>query len=429
MKIAMVGTGYVGLTTGACFAKVGHEVICVDSDSAKIEMLNQGGIPIYEPGLEEIVRENTSAGRLSFTTDIGSAVRTSQVAFIAVGTPTTENGDPDLTYVENVARDIATNMREYHLIVEKSTVPVQTHKWIRTTIERYNKDGTPFDVASNPEFLREGSAVDDFLHPDRIVVGVESDRARKLMTEVYEPFNAPLVITDIASAELIKHASNAFLAMKISFANALSIVCEASGADVRRVTEGMGMDDRIGPAFLNAGVGYGGFCFPKDLRAFIRIAEEMGYEFGMLREVENVNADMKRRFVEKIRGVLWNLRDKNIGVLGLAFKPNTDDMRFAPSIDIIADLVRRGAKVKAYDPQAMDRARKIIPGIEFCDKAEDVADNADLLALVTEWPEFRKLDLAALKQRMRVPVICDGRNLFERSEVEQLGFTYLGIGR
>jgi UDPglucose 6-dehydrogenase len=429
MKIAMIGTGYVGLTTGACFAKVGHEVVCVDSDSAKIEMLNQGGIPIYEPGLEEIVRENTSAGRLRFTTDIGSAVHASQVAFIAVGTPTSENGDPDLTYVENVARDIATNMREYHLIVEKSTVPVQTHKWIRTTIERYNKDGTPFDVASNPEFLREGSAVDDFLHPDRIVVGVESDRARDLMTEVYKPFNAPLVITDIASAELIKHASNAFLAMKISFANALSIVCEASGADVRRVTEGMGMDDRIGPAFLSAGVGYGGFCFPKDLRAFIRIAEEMGYDFRMLREVENVNADMKRRFVEKIRGVLWNLRDKNIGVLGLAFKPNTDDMRFAPSIDIIADLVRRGAKVKAYDPQAMDRARKIIPGIEFCDKAEDVADNADLLALVTEWPEFRKLDLAALKQRMRVPVICDGRNLFERSEVEQLGFTYLGIGR
>jgi UDPglucose 6-dehydrogenase len=429
MKIAMIGTGYVGLTTGACFAKVGHEVVCVDSDSAKIEMLNQGGIPIYEPGLEEIVRENTSAGRLRFTTDIGSAVHASQVAFIAVGTPTSENGDPDLTYVENVARDIATNMREYHLIVEKSTVPVQTHKWIRTTIERYNKDGTPFDVASNPEFLREGSAVDDFLHPDRIVVGVESDRARKLMTAVYEPFNAPLVITDIASAELIKHASNAFLAMKISFANALSIVCEASGADVRRVTEGMGMDDRIGPAFLSAGVGYGGFCFPKDLRAFIRIAEEMGYDFRMLREVENVNADMKRRFVEKIRGVLWNLRDKNIGVLGLAFKPNTDDMRFAPSIDIIADLVRRGAKVKAYDPQAMDRARKIIPGIEFCDKAEDVADNADLLALVTEWPEFRKLDLAALKQRMRVPVICDGRNVFERSEVEQLGFTYLGIGR
>ncbi len=425
----MIGTGYVGLTTGACFAKVGHEVICVDSDSAKIEMLNQGGIPIYEPGLEEIVRENTSAGRLRFTTDIGSAVHASQVAFIAVGTPTSENGDPDLTYVEDVARDIATNMREYHLVVEKSTVPVQTHKWIRTTIERYNKNGTPFDVASNPEFLREGSAVDDFLHPDRIVVGVESDRARDLMTEVYKPFNAPLVITDIASAELIKHASNAFLAMKISFANALSIVCEASGADVRRVTKGMGMDDRIGPAFLSAGVGYGGFCFPKDLRAFIRIAEEMGYDFRMLREVENVNADMKRRFVEKIRGVLWNLRDKNIGVLGLAFKPNTDDMRFAPSIDIIADLVRRGAKVKAYDPQAMDRARKIIPGIEFCDKAEDVADNADLLALVTEWPEFRKLDLAALKQRMRVPVICDGRNLFERSEVEQLGFTYLGIGR
>jgi len=429
MKLAMIGTGYVGLTTGACLAKVGHDVICVDNDQAKIDVLNKGGMPIYEPGLREIIDEVTRAGRLSFTTDIKHAVQQSVVCFIAVGTPTLETGEPDLAYVENVCRDIAASMGAYHLVVEKSTVPVKTHKWVRTTIERYNKNKTPFDVASNPEFLREGSAVEDFLKPDRIVVGCETDRARDLMTEVYKPFNAPLVITDLASAELIKHASNAFLAMKISFANALAVVCEASDADVKMVTKGMGLDARIGPAFLSAGIGYGGFCFPKDLRAFIRIAEELGYDFGLLKEVERINEDMKHRFVRKIQGVLWNLQGKNIGVLGLAFKPNTDDMRFAPSIDIINELVRRGAKVRAYDPQAMERARAIIQGIEFCARAEDVAEEADLLAIVTEWPEFARLDLAAMKGRMRVPIICDGRNLFERSEVEKLGFTYLGVGR
>jgi len=308
-------------------------------------------------------------------------------------------------------------------------VPVQTHKWIRTTIERYNRAGTLFDVASNPEFLREGSAVRDFLEPDRIVVGCESDRARNLMEEIYKPMNAPMIFTDLASAELIKHASNAFLATKISFANALAVLCEAAGADVRQVTQGMGMDRRIGHEFLHAGIGYGGFCFPKDLRAFIRIAEEVGYDFALLREVEKTNADMKIRFVRKIQNALWNLQDKNIGVLGLAFKPNTDDMRFAPSIDIIAELVKRGARVRAYDPQAMERARKIITGVEFCRGPEEVAEQADLLAVLTEWPEFARLDLGRIKKRMRVPIICDGRNLFERAEVERLGFTYFGVGR
>lgn len=429
MKIAMIGTGYVGLTSGACLARIGHQVYCVDNDAAKIDVLARGGMPIYEPGLPEIISETTKAGRLRFTTDIKAAVADSTACFIAVGTPPRETGEPDLGYVENVARDIAVAMKDYHLIVEKSTVPVQTGKWVRTTIERYNRGKTPFDVASNPEFLREGSAVEDFLRPDRIVVGCDTERAREIMREIYGPIDAPIVFTDIASAELIKHASNAFLSMKISFANALSIVCEASGADVKMVSEGVGMDKRIGPEFLSAGIGYGGFCFPKDLAAFIRIAEELGYDFKLLKEVAAINEDMKRRFCRKIQSVLWNLRGKNIGVLGLAFKPNTDDMRLAPSIDIIAELVREGAKVRAYDPQAMERAKKLIPGITFCDKAEDVCDDADLLAIVTEWPEFGRLDLAELKRRMRLPIICDGRNLFERGAVESAGFTYIGVGR
>jgi UDPglucose 6-dehydrogenase len=428
MKIAVIGCGYVGLTSGTCLAKIGHDVICVDNDAARIDLLKRGGMPIFEPGLPEIITEAKAAGRLRFTTDIRTAVTESTVSFIAVGTPPRENGQPDLTYVEDVARDIAASIRDYHLVVEKSTVPVQTGKWVRMTIERYNKAGTPFDVASNPEFLREGSAVEDFLHPDRIVVGVESERAQKLMAEIYAPIDAPIVFTDLASAELIKHASNAFLSMKISFANALSIVCEASGADIRKVCGGVGMDKRIGRSFLDAGIGYGGFCFPKDLSAFIAIASDLGYDFRLLKEVEAINDDMKRRFVQKIQSRLWNLREKTIGVLGLAFKPNTDDMRFAPSIDIINALVREGARIRAFDPQAMEKARKVLPDIAYCTRAEEVADEADLLAVVTEWPEFRKLDLADLKRRMRLPIICDGRNLFERSAVEKLGFTYVGVG-
>ncbi len=429
MRIAVIGTGYVGLTSGACLAKIGHRVICVDNDEEKIAVLNQGRIPIYEPELKEIIDESLRANRLYFTTDISKAVKESEVCFIAVGTPPLEDGQPDLTYVESVAREIATSMDSYRLVVEKSTVPVQTGKWIRKTIERYNHKQVPFDVASNPEFLREGSAVQDFLKPDRIVIGVENERARDLLVEIYKPINAPVLVTDISSAELIKHCSNAFLAMKISFINAVAIICEATNADVREVANGMGMDKRIGRAFLDAGVGYGGFCFPKDLRAFIRIAEELGYDFRLLREVERINEEAKQRFVRKIRKVLWNLRDKNIGVLGLAFKPNTDDMRLAPSIDIINALLAEGAKVRAYDPQAMEKARKILPDIIYCETAADVAQEADLLAILTEWKEFKQLDLRCIKEKMRLPIICDGRNVFERSEIERLGFTYIGVGR
>ncbi|MCL6466590.1 MAG: nucleotide sugar dehydrogenase, partial [candidate division WOR-3 bacterium] len=287
----------------------------------------------------------------------------------------------------------------------------------------------PFDVASNPEFLREGSAVNDFLHPDRIVIGVETTRARDIMIEIYRPINSPVIVTDIESAELIKHASNAFLAMKISFANALAVICEAAGADVRLVVEGMGMDKRIGRAFLDAGVGYGGFCFPKDLKAFIRIAEELGYDFQLLKEVEKINEEAKQRFVRKIRKALWNLKGKNIGIWGLAFKPNTDDMRYAPSIDIIKALLAEGALVRAYDPQAMKNARKFLPDIEYCDNALDVAVDADLLAVLTEWEEFKKIDLREIKSRMRLPIICDGRNIFDPETVRKQGLTYIGIGR
>lgn len=429
MKIAMIGTGYVGLTSGACLAKIGHSVICVDSDARKIEMLKRGELPIYEPGLKEIVDENVRENRLSFVTDIKSAVRASEVCFIAVGTPPLDTGEPDLTNVEKVVREIATSMDGYRLIVEKSTVPVQTGKWIKKTVERYNQANIPFDVASNPEFLREGSAVNDFLHPDRIVIGVETARARDIMIEIYRPIDSPVIVTDIESAELIKHASNAFLAMKISFANALAIICEAAGADVRLVVEGMGMDKRIGRAFLDAGVGYGGFCFPKDLKAFIRIAEELGYDFQLLKEVEKINEEAKQRFVRKIRKALWNLKGKNIGIWGLAFKPNTDDMRYAPSIDIIKALLAEGALVRAYDPQAMKNARKFLPDIEYCDNALDVAVDADLLAVLTEWEEFKKIDLREIKSRMRLPIICDGRNIFDPETVRKQGLTYIGIGR
>jgi len=425
----MIGTGYVGLTTGACFAEIGHKVICVDNDKEKIKVLNQGKIPIYEPKLPELVLNNVKQKRLSFSSEIADAVKNSKVLFIAVGTPPKEAGEPDLSYVENVAREIGANMPDYRLIVEKSTVPVQTGKWVKTTIERYNPRKIPFDVASNPEFLREGSAVDDFLKPDRIVVGVETKKAEELMREIYAPLKAKILFTDIESAELIKHASNAFLSMKISFTNALSIICEKSGADIKKVTEGMGLDKRIGPDFLNAGIGYGGFCFPKDLMAFIRIARELGYDFNLLKEVQNINEEQKLRFVKKIEGLLWNLREKQIGILGLAFKPNTDDMRFAPSIDIIGYLKKEGASIKAYDPQAMERAKEIMPDITYCNSPYEVAENSECLAILTEWDEFRQLDLAKIKSLLKLPIVVDGRNVFDPKKMSEMGFIYRGVGR
>jgi UDPglucose 6-dehydrogenase len=429
INIGMIGTGYVGLTTGACFAHIGHNVVCVDNDEEKIRILLDGKIPFYEPKLDELVKENVKQGRLKFTNKISEAVKASTVLFIAVGTPPKDTGEPDLSYVENVAKEIGEAMDDYKIIVEKSTVPVKTGEWVKETITRYNKRNIPFDVASNPEFLREGNAVGDFLKPDRVVIGVESEKAKGIMLDIYKPINAPILITDIKSAELIKHASNAFLSTKISFINAISIVCELSGASVEKVAEGMGLDKRIGHHFLAAGVGYGGFCFPKDLLAFIRIAEELGYDYRLLKEVERINEEQKERFVKRIEGLLWNLREKQIGVLGLAFKPNTDDMRFAPSIDIIGKLKAAGAKVKAYDPHAMNNAKKIIKDIEYCNDSYEVAKDSDALAIVTEWDEFKTLDLARIKQLLKLPIVVDGRNVFDPFKMKELGFTYRSIGR
>ncbi len=429
MKVCMIGTGYVGLVSGTCFAEIGHNVICVDNDEKKIQILKSGKIPIYEPGLLELVQRNVQAGRLRFTTSISEGVRESLFIFIAVGTPPKENGEPDLSSVEKVASEIGEAMEDYKIVVEKSTVPVQTGRWIRTVIERFNRRNVEFDVASNPEFLREGSAINDFLRPDRIVIGVESKKAKELLLELYKPIDAPRIITDLVSAELIKHASNSFLSMKISFINALSIICERSGADIIKVAEGIGLDKRIGRDFLNAGVGFGGFCFPKDLKAFIGIAHKLGYDFRLLKEVERINEEQMLRVVKKLQDLLWNLKDKKIGILGLSFKPNTDDMRFAPSITIINELKKEGAFVKAYDPVAMERAKEIMPDIEYCKDAYEVANGADGIILITEWDEFKNLDLKRLKESMRQPVFLDGRNLFDPQKMKELGFIYTGIGR
>ncbi len=429
MKICMIGTGYVGLVTGACFADIGHEVICVDNDIEKIKILNEGKIPIYEPGLEALVRKNMKKKSLSFTTSIAEGVKQSKVIFIAVGTPPKESGEPDLSSVEKVSQDIGEAMNEYRLIVEKSTVPVQTGKWIRTTIQRFNRAGVEFDVASNPEFLREGSAIDDFLHPDRIVIGVENDQAKQLMLEIYEPIEAIKIVTDIESAELIKHASNSFLEMKISFINAISVICEKTGADVVKVADGMGLDKRIGRDFLNAGAGFGGFCFPKDLKAFVGISRRLGYDFSLLKEVEAINIYQQRRIVGKLEDMLWNLKDKTIGILGLSFKPNTDDMRYAPSITIIEMLQASGATIKAYDPVAVEKAKLVLKDVEFCADPYGVAKQADAIILVTEWNQFKELDFAKLKKLMRQPVILDGRNMFDAQKLQKLGFIYQGIGR
>ena len=429
VKITIVGTGYVGLVTGACFAEVGHQVICVDNDLKKVEFLQGGGIPIYEPGLEELVKKNVAAGRLRFTGQIADGVANSEVIFIAVPTPPKPDGSVDMTFVERVAREIAGAMTEYKIIVDKSTVPVKTGDKVAQTIKRYNKQKIEFDVISNPEFLREGCAVGDLLHPDRVVIGVGSDRPVAKMKAVYTPFQAPIIVTDINSAELIKHACNSFLALKISYANALSVICEASGANITDVVTGMGLDKRIGRAFLNAGLGYGGSCFPKDISAFVHITQELDYDFRLLKEVQRINTEQAERFLKKIHETLWIVKDKTIGVLGLAFKPDTDDMRLAPALDILRPLIQDGAKIKAFDPQAMSKAKEFLPNIEYCPDAYAAAAGVDALILCTEWKEFQSLDLEKLKSVMGHPTVFDGRNVFDPKRMADLGFTYVSIGR
>src|SRR3954471_2664104 len=429
MKLTIIGTGYVGLVTGACFAEVGHDVVCVDNNAAKVKTLQSGGIPIYEPGLEELVKKNTASGRLSFTTSTGEGVEKSDVIFIAVPTPPLADGAVDLSFIEKVAREIAAAMSAYKIIVDKSTVPVQTGDKVAETIKRYCKARVEFDVVSNPEFLREGFAVEDLMKPDRIVIGVRSQRPVAAMKEVYAPFNAPIIVTDINSAELIKHAANSFLALKISYINAVSIICEASGANVEEVANGIGMDERIGRRFLNASLGFGGSCFPKDLSAFIKISEQLGYDFRLLKEVQHINAQQMERFVKKIVETLWVLKGKRIGVLGLAFKQNTDDVRLSPAIDLCHRLQKEGARLRVHDPKAMEKAKAVLEKVEYVADMNKVADGCDALVIATEWPEFKKLDLEHARKTLTHPILFDGRNLFDREEMEKLGFIYKSIGR
>jgi UDPglucose 6-dehydrogenase len=431
MDLAIIGSGYVGLVTGACFADVGHNVICVDNDAQKIKQLQAGEVPIYEPGLEEIIHRNVSAHRLRFTGSIEDGVKNSQIVFIAVPTPQQPDGDVDLSFLEKVAREIAGVLIDYRVIVDKSTVPVKTGEKVAESIKRYNRHGANFDVVSNPEFLREGCAVADLMHPDRVVIGAQSEHAIDLMKKVYEPFMAPILVTDINSAELIKHCANSFLALKISYINAVSAICEASGADVEKVADGIGMDHRIGRDFLNAGIGYGGSCFPKDIAAFITIAERLGVPFNLLKEVQRINNAQKERFLKAIRETLWVLREKRIAVWGLTFKPDTDDLRSSVAIELVADLLREGAYVFAYDPKGMQKARaiKAIADAEFASSALEAVADAEALVIATEWNEFANVDLAVLKGKMRTPIVFDGRNLLDPGTMGRLGFDYHSIGR
>jgi UDPglucose 6-dehydrogenase len=451
VKIAVVGSGYVGLIAAVCFAELGHSVVCVDINGSRIEELQSGGIPIYEIGLPELLARHRGQ-RLSFSADLHGAVRSADAIFIAVGTPQSPTGEADLSYVEASVREIAAELTEYKVVVEKSTVPVLTNQWISRTLRFNGALDQNFDVISNPEFLREGTAIEDFLYPDRIVIGADSERARTIARRIYQPlidgsyytrpdcvtgprdFSARVIYleTSAKSAELIKHASNAFLAMKISFINAVGNVCELVGSDVKEVATGIGADSRIGREFLNAGIGYGGSCFPKDVRAFYKIAESVGYDFELLEAVERINLNQQLCFMKKLRSALWTLKGKQVGVLGLAFKGGTDDVRESPAISVVRSLLTEGCRVSVFDPEAMDKARAVLPNDEKLIYAADefaAAHDAHALLIVTEWPQFALLDLARLRREMRYPVIIDGRNLFDLKQMSNAGFHYYSMGR
>jgi len=444
MKLSVIGAGYVGLTTAACLAQIGHDVFCSESDVEKLSKLQSGVMPLFEPHLEDVIEGVRKVGRLHFGST-EDAIVWGDAIFICVGTPPLANGDADLSAIEGVARVIAKRAIGYRLIIEKSTVPVQTGAQLRKHLSVHSTKGLKYDVASNPEFLREGTSVEDFLHPDRIVIGADSQRAADLLREIYEPivqqkFTCPIhpncpkhkdpifLATDTNSAELIKHASNSFLAMKISFINMVANLCEQVGADVTEVAYGMGLDPRIGPSFLNPGIGFGGFCFPKDVQAFIRIAEKSGCDFSLLKEVEKINQRRVEHFVEQVRKELWVLRGKKIAVWGLAFKPNTDDVRFAPALSIIRLLQAEGALIRAYDPEAMEKAKKEIPDVTYCHDAYEAAEGTDAVLLLTEWEQFRKVDWSRLATLVERPLIIDGRNALSREDVVSNGFHYLGVG-
>src|SRR5882724_937623 len=430
MNICVVGAGYVGLVTGAVFADLGNEVVCVDNLADKIDALQAGRLPIYEPGLEEMVVRNMSDGRLSFSTDLAAAVRKSVIVFIAVGTPPKVDGQADLSAVEAVAEEIGRAMDRYTVVVNKSTVPVGTGEFVREVIERHQRQPVPFDVVSNPEFLREGSAIEDTLRPHRIVIGARTQQVAMTLLELYAPLERPMIITDVPSAEMIKYASNAFLSTKISFINAIANICELAGADVTQVIKAVGLDARIGHAFLQAGLGYGGSCFPKDSDSLVHTAATLGYDFRLLRAAIDVNRERAEHFVAMITKALSPLDDRVIAVLGLAFKPNTDDMREAKSVEVIRRLVELGATVCTYDPVAIPNARRELPAdVTYCDSAYEAATGADALALVTEWNEFKFLNLERVRALMRRPVVFDGRNAWEPERMRRLGFEYHSIGR
>ncbi|MBK6748654.1 MAG: UDP-glucose/GDP-mannose dehydrogenase family protein [Acidobacteria bacterium] len=432
MHIAVIGTGYVGLVSGACFAEFGVDVTCVDVDITKIDKLNNGIIPIYEPGLDKIVTKNVAAGRLHFTTDIKSAVEGALVVFLAVGTPPQPDGTPDMSYYRQAAKDIAESMNGYKVLVTKSTVPVGTGKWLREFVAANLAVETDFGVASNPEFLREGAAIEDFMRPDRVVIGSNEERAIDVMKDLYRPLyliETPIVITSLEAAELIKYAANAFLATKITFINEVANLCDAIGCDVHDVARGMGMDNRIGRKFLHPGPGYGGSCFPKDTRALTTVADQFGVETRIVDAVIEANERQRDAMIPKIEKLIGDLTGKKIGVLGLSFKPETDDMRESPAIDIIAQLIKRGASIKAYDPVAMEESRHYIDGIEYASDEYDAIDGADALVILTEWNQFRALDLDRVKELLASPKIADLRNIYEPKDMRELGFEYVGVGR
>jgi UDPglucose 6-dehydrogenase len=435
MHISMIGTGYVGLVSGACFAEFGIDVTCVDNNREKIAKLDSGVVPIYEPGLEDIISKNVKEGRLKFTTDIAEGIRNSLVIFIAVGTPPQKDGSPDLSAVWQVAGEICEHMNDYKVIVNKSTVPVGTGKKLKEFVKKNQKQKVNFSVASNPEFLREGSAIEDFMRPDRIVIGAEDPEAVAILKDLYSPLyliETPTIITNIESAEMIKYAANAFLATKISFINEVSVLCEKVGADVHQVAMGMGLDNRIGKKFLHPGPGFGGSCFPKDTMGFVQMAREHDYDLKIVNSTIEVNEEQRTRSVQKILAAIGgNAKGKTVGILGLSFKPNTDDMRDSPSVPIVYALLEHGIRVKVYDPVAMDEAKKVLNGssIQYCSNSYEVAEGADALVFVTEWNQFRKLDMEKMKDLLKNPIIVDLRNIYDPQAMRSMGFTYIGVGR